>query len=142
MATAVTTLLHELDQHHAAIEAGIAEVEAHCSRDLPNLAELAAIRVKLSRASTERSRFVRESVVPKLLEQADASLRGELSQMLEAFSAKRAASSKHVAAWSSWTIQQNWGGYREASGVIRGMMREQIERERRTLRTRLKERAL
>ncbi|UYY76872.1 hypothetical protein [Sphingomonas sp. R1] len=142
MATAVTTLLQELDERHAAIEAGIGEIEEHCSRDLPDLVELAAVRVRLSRASTERSRFVREVVVPKILEQADPALLGELSQMIKAFSAKRVASSKHVAAWSSWTIQQNWYGYKEASRAIREMMRAQIERERKTLRTRLEERGL
>lgn len=142
MNTANITLLQELDEHHATIEAGMAEIERHCSRAVPDLAELAAARVRLSRASTQRSRLVRDVIVPKLLERADPTLRNELSQMLEAFSAKRVASSNHVATWSSWTIQQNWSGYREASATIRAMMREQIEREREVLCRRLRDRGL
>ncbi|KTF67883.1 hypothetical protein ATB93_16325 [Sphingomonas sp. WG] len=135
-------MFQKLEFCHAAILAGMAEVEEHCSREIPDLAALALVRVKLSRASTERSKLVRDVIVPKLLENADPAFRGELSLMLEAFTAKRVASSKHVATWSSWTIQQNWDGYREASRTIRKMMQDQIDRERKILSRRLRERGL
>jgi len=142
MEVITSTLLQRLECCHAAIIAGSAEIEAHCDRETPDLVALALTRVKISRASTERSQLVRDVIVPKLLEQADSALRGELSEMLTAFSAKRAASSKHVATWSTWTIQHNWNGYREASRAIRTMMHEQIERERTILGSRLRNRGL
>lgn len=129
------------DAHHE-IERGMAEIKAHCDRPVPDLSSLAAARVRLSRASGERSRLVREAIVPALLQSADPDLRRELSEMLDALSAKRGASSKHVAIWSSAIIERNWDGYRQASMEIRRMMDEQIQRERAVLGKRLIARGL
>lgn len=138
----ISTLLHQLNERHDAIIAGIDEIRMHCDREAPDLSALAASRVSLSRLSTERSRLVREVIVPRLLEAEDRALRRELGEMLSAFSAKRQASCEHVATWSSWAIMHNWQGYREASANIRAMMLAQIELERGILGSRLRDRGL
>lgn len=137
MTNGSVTILQQLNEYHATIEQGIAEVEAHCERAEPDLVSLATLRVQLSHASMMRSQLVREVIVPRLREGADPNLAYELGQILQVTSTNRVASAVHVTNWSSWLIKHDLNGYREASRSIRKMMQEQVDRERATLCNRL-----
>ncbi len=122
-----------LNAHHRHIEEGIREIAAHCSRAAPDISGLSAARVRLSRASAARTRYINDIIIPALLEGADPALRAKLGTIQKAFSAKRLASSEHVSTWTSKSIEADWEGYRAASRTIRAMMEEQIDRERSVL---------
>jgi hypothetical protein len=135
------TLLQTLTAHHRAIEAGVEEIRVHCDRAEPDLTALSMARVRLSRLSMKRSQFVKDVVCPRLSE-VGPSLHAELADLQAAFNAKRLASSKHVATWSSQAIASDWAGYRQASSQIRAMMKEQIRREEKVLVERLRRKGL
>lgn len=126
-----------LKAHHQQIENGLAEIVRHCSLAMPDMSLLGAARVKLSRASAARTRYISDTVIPALMPGADPALKAELEAMQRTFSAKRLASSEHVNNWTSQSIEKDWDGYRAASREIRRMMEEQIERERAILLPRL-----
>lgn len=132
------TMFQKLGQHHANIRAGIEEIRRHCEAVTPNVAGLGAARLRLSKASAARSKFVVEEVVPKLQRDGDERLRGELAEMQRAFATKRLKSSEHVAMWSSAAIEKDWQGYHVAARQIWAMMEEQMSRESRILGERLK----
>lgn len=123
-------MLGALQKHHQDIISGIEEVRELCEPDVPDLGRLALARLRLSRLSTARSRFITERVIPSLLDGADPALRDELVSMQRAFAEKRLRSSHHVSAWSTQAIAADWEGYRSASRAIRAMMEEQIDREK------------
>ncbi len=131
-------MLHTLEEHHRTIRAGLDELRFQCAAPYPNSGDLDAARSRLSGASLARSRFVSEEVVPRLLEEADADLRDELSKLLSVFQAKRQISYAHVMTWTRVTIDADWEGYRAAAALIWTMMENQIDRERRYLGDRLR----
>jgi hypothetical protein len=100
-----------------------------------------ADRVALTEASLARSRFVNGEVIPALLVEADDDLRNELSELLYLNAAKRLLSNAHIKTWTATTIDQGWESYCAAAQAIWAMMEAQIERERRVLVMRLKERS-
>ncbi len=131
-------MLHTLEEHHRTIRAGLDEIRFQCAAPHPNSGDLDAARSRLSSASLARSKFVSETVVPRLLEDADADLRDELSKLLSVFQAKRQISCAHVTTWTRMTIDADWDGYRTAAALIWTMMENQIDRERRYLGDRLR----
>jgi len=131
-------MLHTLEEHHRTIRAGLDEIRFQCAAPHPNSGDLDAARLRLSSASFARSKFVSETVVPRLLEDADADLRDELSKLLSVFQAKRQISCAHVTTWTRVTIDADWDGYRTAAALIWTMMENQIDRERRYLGDRLR----
>jgi len=134
-------MLHVLEEHHRAIEAGLVDIRRHCGASSPCSGELGAARERLTAASLARSRFVSEQVVPSLLINADDDLRTELSELLFATAAKRMVSNGHIKAWTVASIEADWSGYCAAARDIWPMMEDQIERERRVLVPRLKQSA-
>lgn len=120
-----------LGQHHRQIAAGIAEIRDHCSRPDPDVAALGAARLRLSRASSARSQYVHDVLLPKRRAGANDVLRAQLDDMQRSFAAKRLTSSEHVTTWSSKAIAEDWEGYRQAARRIWAMMEEQMDRERR-----------
>lgn len=133
-------MLHVLEEHHRAIEAGLVEIRRHCGNTSPCSRELGAAREQLTAASLARSRFVSEQVVPSLVKDADDDLRTELAELLYATAAKRMLSNCHIKRWTTASIEADWSGYCTAARDIWPMMEEQIERERRVLISRLKQR--
>jgi hypothetical protein len=131
-------MLQTLEDFHRNISAGIGAIRAHCEAATPDTAGLGSARVKLSRVSAARSRFVAETVIPHLLNDADPALRKELMDLQRGFNAKRLASSEHVTTWTSQAIAADWTGYRKAARQIWAMMEEQMRRERTTLGERLR----
>ena len=132
-------MLQTLEDFHRDITAGIGAIRAHCELATPDTAGLGLARVKLSRLSTARSRFVAETIIPHLLVNADLALRKELMELQRGFNAKRLASSEHVTTWSSRAIEADWNGYRQAARQIWAMMEEQMRRERTILGERLRQ---
>lgn len=131
-------MFQKLREHHANIRAGIEEIRRHCEAVTPDVAGLGTARLRLSKLSAARSKFVIDEVVPKVQQGADERLRGELTEMQRAFTAKRLKSSEHVTVWSSTAIEKDWQGYRAAARQIWAMMEEQMSRESRILGERLK----
>ena len=131
-------MLHTLEEHHLTIRAGLDEIRFQCAAPDPNSGDLDAARSRLSSASLARSKFVSETVVPRLLEHADADLRDELSKLLSVLQAKRQISCAHVTTWTRVTIEADWNGYRTAAALIWTIMECQIDLERRDLGDRLR----
>lgn len=127
-----------LQKHHQDLISGIEEVRKLTELPEPDLGRLALARLRLSRLSSARSRFVTEQIIPALLASADDALREELTNMQKAFAEKRLRSSEHVSAWSTQSIAADWEGYKLASRAVRAMMEEQINRERSVLGDRLR----
>jgi hypothetical protein len=130
-------LLCRLEEHHRTIRAGLALIQSHCATDCANISGLESARVDLTRASRERSLFVSEHVIPRLLETADCDDRAALSDFLVAFTSKRLISDRHIERWTDESIAADVPGYCEAARTIWAMMEEQMERETRVLGSRL-----
>jgi hypothetical protein len=131
-------MLHVLEEHHRAIEAGLVDIRRYCGATNPSSRELGEARERLTAASLARSRFVSEQVVPSLLINVDDDLRTELAELLYATAAKRMLSNCHIKTWTMASIEADWSGYCAAARNIWPMMEEQIERERRVLVPRLR----
>jgi imidazolonepropionase-like amidohydrolase len=134
-------MLHVLEEHHRAIEAGLSEIRRHCGEMSPCSRELGAARERLTAASLARSRFVSEHVVPSLVKDADDDLRTELAELLYATAANRMLSNCHIKTWTVASIEADWSGYCAAARDIWPMMEDQMEHERRVLVPRLKQSA-
>jgi hypothetical protein len=134
-------MLQRLEEHHRTIGTGLDRIRGYCEGSRPFGLDLERDRSALTEASLARSRFVNEEVIPALLVGADDDLRNELSELLHLNTAKRQLSNAHIRDWNPATITTDWKGYCAASRTIRAMMEAQIERERRVLVMRLKERS-
>lgn len=130
-------LLRGLEEHHRVIRIGLALIQSHCANDCANIADLEKARVDLTRASRERSAFVSDRIIPRLLETADCDDRAALSDFLVAFTSKRLISDKHIERWTDDKIAADVAGYCAAARTIWSMMEEQMERESRVLGARL-----
>lgn len=139
-ATRNEAMFKKLGEHHANIRAKIEGIGRRCEAVTPDVAGLGAARLRLSKASAARSKFVTDEVVPKVRQGADERLKGELTEMQYAFAAKRLKSSEHVTVWSSAAIEKDWRGYCAAARQIWAMMEEQMGLESRILGERLKRR--
>lgn len=130
-------LLRGLEEHHRVIRIGLALIQSHCATGCANIAGLEKARVDLTRASRERSAFVSDRIIPRLLETADCDDRAALSDFLVAFTSKRLISDKHIERWTDDKIAADVPGYCAAARTIWSMMEEQMERESRVLGARL-----
>ncbi|USI72590.1 hypothetical protein [Sphingomonas morindae] len=119
--------------HHQAIRAAMAELAAALDRASPDFGLLAPARLRLSRASAERSRFLEKLALPRLRAEGDPAIAPQLDRLTEDFARRRLASSDHVATWTTRAIEADWPGYRAASQRIRAMMEERIQLEARIL---------
>lgn len=120
-----------LADHHRRIKEGIKEIAAQCELPDPDLCALGEARLRLSRASTARTAYVREALIPKLQGAIDVSLRESVDELHRHFAEKRMRSSDHVAKWGSREIAADWNGYRQAAQHIWAMMNEQMNLEKR-----------
>ena len=121
-----------LREHHRRIRDGLAEIKKHCERPAPDRNELAAARLRLSRSSSARSKYVQDVLIVRMRRRADDTMLAELAALQRSFSLKRLASSEHITRWTSSTIAGDWNGYCAAARTIWAMMEEQMQRERRT----------
>jgi hypothetical protein len=123
------SLLRELKGHHSHILHCLSELALITAHDVPDTRALAAARVRLSKASSSRARFIVSKVYPALQASNDQALHDELTRMTHDFGKKRQASSEHVVRWNTRSIEADWDGYRAASLHVRSMMKERIDRE-------------
>jgi hypothetical protein len=122
-------ILEELKAHHTRLAACLAEMAELTSKPYPDITTLVAARVRISKASAERARFISEKVYPVLKPGADKALLDRLNVLAKEFLEKREASSEHVVRWNATSIAADWEGYRAASLRIRRMMKRRIEQE-------------
>lgn len=124
-------MFNTLDEHHRQIRAGLAEIRVLCDMPNPDIPRLSAARLRLSRASSARSRYVRSILTAAVQADANARFLSELEDLQHAFVAYRLASNDHITKWNSQTIAEDWNGYRASAREIWIMMEDQITRERR-----------
>ena len=123
------TLRLQLQDAHAELLGEMARLEAATSAAVPD-PDLAAIRLRLSRASGRRMRLIEQQIIPSLLSRATGGEADSLTRLRADMVAARSHSSRHVAHWSLDAAKADWPGYCEASAEMRVRMRAQIERER------------
>lgn len=123
----------ELEEAHAAVLRELGELETLTAAPTPDGARLAAVRLRLSRASTRRAQLLDREILPALLAKLPATQTGAVTELRSALGAARAQSSAHVVRWTLEKAKQDWAGYCRASAEMRTAMRAQIERERRML---------
>ncbi|QJU57409.1 hypothetical protein HL653_06035 [Sphingomonas sp. AP4-R1] len=122
-------LLEELKSHHCRLLECLTEMAEVTSKPCPDMTILAMARLRISKASSERSRFITEKVYPHLKMTADQDLLEKINLLSREMLAKRETSSEHVVVWNSTSIVADWQGYQAASLRIRRMMHRRIEQE-------------
>ena len=120
-------MLAELRAAHAALLDGIQELEDATHAPLPDASALAAIRWRLSRASSRRRRLVDEACA-RLREGGAPHLVAELDRLRENSAEMLASSSRHVGGWTIDRIVADWEGYRAASTAMRAAERRPLAR--------------
>lgn len=119
----------DLPEHHRKILELLDELEALTARTAPDEAALAALRYKLSRASSARRKAIEslcarfEAELPEMAAEPVRALRESVGTVLT-------HSAEHVGTWGMRDIVRDWPGYCHASFNMRRAMREQIDREK------------
>lgn len=122
-------MLAELRVAHEALLAGIQELEDATHAAAPDASALAAIRWRLSRASSRRRRLVDEASA-RLREGNAPEVVAEIDRLRENSAEMLSSSSRHVGGWTIDRVVADWDGYRAASTAMRASMRRRIEREK------------
>lgn len=123
-------MLRTLSDYHQRIAAGLDEVRSLCRYDTPDLDALDQARAALGRISMERSRFINQCVLTRILAHSTYQSARDMMLLQNAFAANRALSDRHIADWTSSTIKDDWNGYRRAASGIWKMMEQQMSDER------------
>ncbi|TCP36625.1 hypothetical protein [Sphingomonas sp. BK235] len=122
-------MLRTLKDYHRRIEHGLAVIQRLCAADVPAIDDLEKARTALSQISIERSRFINQVVVPRMLVGATYASARDMVALQQSFAANRLVSNQHVADWTEATIAADWAGYRAAAARIWRMMEEQMRDE-------------
>jgi hypothetical protein len=122
-------MLARLKTIHEELLTGIKTLEAVLRQSTPDVAGLTNARWKLSRASAHRRKFLAETVYPALAKVPQAEAR-RLEELRAAGAAVLAESTRHIAAWSTEQIVNDWAGYQRASAAMRAAMRSRIAAEK------------
>lgn len=125
-------MLARLKTIHEELLAGIKTLEAVVRQATPDVAGLTNARWKLSRASAHRRKFLTETVYPALADVPEAEAR-RLDELRAAGAAVLAESARHIAAWSTEQIVNDWAGYQRASAAMRSAMRSRVVAEKAVL---------
>jgi len=125
-------MLARLKTIHEELLTGIKTLETVLRAATPDVAGLTNARWKLSRASAHRRKFLTEIVYPALDGVPEADAR-KLEALRTAGAAVLAESARHIAAWSTEQIVNDWAGYQRASAAMRGAMRSRIAAEKAVL---------
>lgn len=125
-------MLARLKAIHEELLTGIKTLEAVLRQATPDVAGLTNARWKLSRASSHRRKFLAETVYPALDRIPEADAR-RLDELRAAGAGALAESAKHIAAWSTEQIVNDWAGYQRASAAMRATMRSRIAAEKAVL---------
>ena len=119
-------MLRTLSDYHRRIALGLDNIRRLCRDDAPNLIMLPRARAALGQVSIERSRFINQVVVPRLLVGANYASARDMLALRNSFAANRLVSDHHVSRWTDETIGADWHGYRTAAAAIWRMMEQQM----------------
>ena len=122
-------MLEQLQGIHAELLSAISDLEMLIARASPDRSTLAEVRLKLSRASMRRMRFLEYAVYPQLLDGASAANTQTLKKLRDDAAALRAVSTSHVGRWTLQQAVDDWNGYRRASAAMTTSMRARIATE-------------
>ncbi|MBB3349955.1 hypothetical protein [Sphingomonas sp. BK069] len=122
-------MLRTLSDYHRRIVLGLDEIRRLCRDDAPDPVILPRARAALGQVSIERSRFINQVVVPRLLVSANYASARDMLALQRSFAAYRLVSDQHVSHWTDETIAADWQGYRVAAAAIWRMMEEQMDDE-------------
>lgn len=123
-------MLTKLEALHTDLLELIAALERLSHEGTPRMDALTDVRLKLTRASRRRAQFLETVVYPLILTRGTATDRQKISALRDEGVSNRMNSTRHISFWTPAHIQENWGGYWEASAEMRASMRSRIERER------------
>lgn len=98
----------------------------------PDLAGLAAARLKLGKASGQRRRIV-DAACNLLVETVSPDEGRKLRGLREINAAQLEASTTHIGTWGLPQLTADWPGYCRASAPMRQSLRELVEADRETL---------
>lgn len=122
-------MLAELREAHETLLNGIQELEDATRAEAPDPSALAAIRWRLSRASSRRRRLV-DQACTLLREGGAPGAVAEIDRLRENSAEMLSTSSQHVGEWTIDRVVADWDAYRAASIRIRKAMRRRIENEK------------
>lgn len=126
-------MLSELKRLHADLLAHLDELERLTSEPVMRPEEVAAARLKLTRASRRRSMFLDSAVYPALIGN-DAATDAERVRQLRSDDKRRfVTSASHIAKWTLQEIAAHWSEYCSASRSLRAAMRDRIREEQAVL---------
>jgi hypothetical protein len=122
-------VLDKLQTLHTDILAMLDELERVASAPVPDTAELASVRHKLTRASRGRTMLL-ESAYPRLDAGATAAEKALVDRLRTDGKEQLISSAEHIGTWSMRQITAQWNAYCTASRRMRAIMRARIEEER------------
>ena len=126
-------MLAQLERLHSELLTAISAMQRLAAGPVPERALLADARLKISRASQSRSRFVELDVYPALLQRLSGGDAEPVWRLRAEGIAMRALSTAHVARWTIESAISNWEEYRAASMAMTASMRSRIAAEKATL---------
>jgi hypothetical protein len=101
-------MLRTLSGYHRRIAMRLDEIRRLCRDDAPDTIVLPRARAVLGQVSIERSRFINQVVVPRLLVGANYASARDMLALQNSFAANRLVSDQHVAKWTDVTIAADW----------------------------------
>lgn len=125
-------MLAELNATNDELLAALDALDVLTAQPEPDLAGLAAARLKMSKASGQRRRVV-DAACNLLVETASADDARKLRGLREINAAQLEASTSHIGAWGLPQVTADWPGYVRASAPMRQSLRDLIEADRETL---------
>lgn len=128
-----SALLRDLRRLHDGLVDAISALQVLLARQVVDRATLAQARLRLTKASGERLKFIETEIHPHLEQWVSPFDRAILEQLRNESFVLRGNSTRHVAAWSLDRIVENWTGYLRASAEMLTAMRRRVEREKTVL---------
>jgi hypothetical protein len=125
-------MLAELNATNDELIAALDALDTLTAQSEPDLAGLAAARLKMSKASGQRRRIV-DAACNLLVETASADDARKLRGLREINAAQLEASTSHIGAWGLPQLTADWPGYVRASAPMRQSLRDLIDADRETL---------
>lgn len=122
-------MLNELKAMHAEIARFLDELETLAGEEKPRLETVAAVRLKLTRASRRRTTLLETSIYPSLLDSASEPDRQRIEALRDSGREGLIASIGHIGRWTIVDLGQRWREYRVASQRMRRSMRDRIAQE-------------
>lgn len=111
-------MLRTLSDYHKRIVLGLDEIRRLCASPEPDMPKLQVARRSLTKLSVERSRFINQVVIARLLVTADYATSRDMVALQNSFAANRNTSDQHISHWNFDAITADWSGYCRAASLI------------------------